>query len=170
MCSWHELIFNKPLISQISNGFLSLKNQASSSKEFLIDPGIWTYCSIFNIIHNKKEGKSLVSHTVDFFFPFIHLWDCKTCIARGAYSFKMWCSLGYYIVCSNFLAEISKIANFIYLSTCHNICVVPKHWVTLQFVDELLWKFLHWCFKELSCRTDMVRAWEFYLEIENLPW
>lgn len=45
--------------------FFPLKNQASSSKEFLIDSDISIYFIVFNIIHNKKKGKFVVSQTVD---------------------------------------------------------------------------------------------------------
>lgn len=77
MCSWHELIFNKPFISQICMDFFPLKNQASSSMEFLIDSDIWIYFSVFNIIHIKKKGKFLVSQAVDdtFFSHLMHLLD-----------------------------------------------------------------------------------------------
>lgn len=65
MCSWHELISNKPLINQISVDFSLLRNQDSTHKEFYIGPNTWIYCVIFRIIHNKKKGKKIVIHSVD---------------------------------------------------------------------------------------------------------
>lgn len=32
--------------------------------------------------------------------------------------------LGYHTICSNFLAEISKIGHFTYLPACKNVCVL----------------------------------------------
>lgn len=60
MCSWHELISNKPLINQISVDFSLLKNQDSSHEEFYIGPNTWIFCGIFRIIHNEKEKFLLV--------------------------------------------------------------------------------------------------------------